>query len=68
LEAWKWRKDRGGCKVEYVKYRRNDTIKGRRLEEKKILCPKYRTGKKKPWWNWGVAAWPTMAKAQQSGI
>ena len=37
------------------------------MEEGKILCPECRTGKKKPWWNWGVVAQPTMAKAQQSG-
>jgi len=36
------------------------------MKERKILCPKCRTEKKKPWWNWGVAAWPTMAKVQQS--
>jgi len=66
LEAWKWRKDGGGCKVKCVKCERNNTIKGRKLEEGKILCPKCRTGKKKPWWNWGVAVQPTMVKVQQS--
>jgi len=35
-------------------------------EKGKILCPEYRTGKRKPWWNWGVVVWPTMAKVQQS--
>jgi len=35
------------------------------LEKRKILCPEYRTGKKKPWWNWGEVVQPTMAKAQQ---
>jgi len=63
LEAWKWRKDGGGYKVECVKCGRNNTIKKRKLEERKILCPECRIGKKKPWWNWGVVAWPTMAKA-----
>jgi len=68
LKAWKRRKDRGGYKVEYIKYGRNNTIKGRKLEERKILYPECRIGKKKLWWNWGVAAQPTMAKAQQSSI
>jgi len=36
-------------------------------EKGKILCPECRTGKRKPWWNWGVVVWPTAAKAQQSG-
>jgi len=54
--VWKWRKDEGECKVECVKCGRNDIIKGRKLEEGKILCPECRTGKKKPWWNWGVVA------------
>jgi len=62
LEVWKQRKDRGGYKVEYVKCGRNDMIRGRKLKEGKILCSKCRTGKKL-WWNWGVVAQPTMAKA-----
>ena len=49
MEAWKQRKDRGGYKVEYVKYERNDTIRERKMEERKILCPEYRTRKKKLW-------------------
>jgi len=49
LEAWKQKKDRGGCKVECVKCGRNDMIKGRKMEERKILCPECKTGKKKPW-------------------
>jgi len=51
LEAWKQKKDEGECKVECVKYRRNNTIRGRKLKKRKILCPECRTGKKKPWWN-----------------
>jgi len=47
LEVWKRRKDRGEYKVECVKCGRNDMIRGRKLEEGKILCPEYRTGKKK---------------------
>jgi len=66
LEAWKQRKDGGEYKVECIKCRRNDMIRGKKMEERKILCPEYRTGKKKPWWNWGVAAQPTTAKVQQS--
>ena len=31
------------------------------------MCPEYRTGKKKLWWNWGVAVHPIERKAQQSG-
>jgi len=34
-------------------------------EQEKILYPECRTGKKKLWWNWKVAAWPIEAKAQQ---
>jgi len=66
--VWKQRKDGGGCKVECVKCRRNDIIKGRKLKEGKILCPECRTRKKKLWWNWGVVAQPTMAKVQQSSM
>jgi len=47
LEAWKLRKDGEECKVEYVKCGRNDMIKGRKLEEGKILCPECMTGRKK---------------------
>ena len=39
LKAWKQRKDGGGCKVECVKCERNDTIRGRKTEKRKILCP-----------------------------
>jgi len=49
LEAWKQRKDEGGCKVEYVKCERNNTIRRRKMGEKKILCSECRIGKKKPW-------------------
>jgi len=48
LEAWKQRKDRGEYKVECIKCGRNDMIRGKKMEERKILCSEYRTGKKKP--------------------
>jgi len=66
LEVWKQRKSRGESKMECAKCGREDTIIGRKMskEEKgKVLCPECRTGKRKPWWNWEVVAWPT---AQQS--
>jgi len=56
MEAWKQRKDGGECKVECVKCGRNNIIRGRKMEKRNILCPEYRTGKKKPWWNWEVVA------------
>ena len=48
---------------------RKDAIGERVLEQERreILCPEYRTGKKKLWWNWRVVACPIEGKVQQSG-
>ena len=48
-------------RVQCIECKRRDAIEG------KILCPEYRMGNKKPWWNWGVAVCPVEEKAQQSG-
>jgi len=32
-------------------------------EKRQILCPEYRTGKKMPWWDWGIAVHPEKEKA-----
>ena len=32
------------------------------------MCPECRTGKKKPWWNWGVAVHPMEEKLQQGSV
>jgi len=44
-------------RVQCIECRRRDAIEG------KILCPEYRMGNKKPWWNWGVAVCPVEEKA-----
>ena len=56
-------------RIQCVECGRKDTIEGRVLEQEKreILYPECKIGKKKPWWNWGVAACPIEGKAQQSG-
>jgi len=43
-------------RVQCVEYRRRDAIEGKVLEQERreILCPEYRTEKKKLWWNWEV--------------
>ena len=46
LEAWKQRKDKGGCKVECVKCGRNNTIRGRKIEERKICTLNVEQGKR----------------------
>jgi len=71
LGAWRWRDSKGGSKVKCVKCRRKDTVVGEKIskeEKKKILCPEYRTEKRKPWWNWGMVAWPIETKVQQSSM
>jgi len=43
-------------RVQCVEYRRRDAIEEKVLEQERreILCPEYRTEKKKLWWNWEV--------------
>ena len=55
-------------RVQYIKCRRKNAIRERVLEQErsKILCPEYRTGKKKPCWNWRVVVHLIEEKAQQS--
>ena len=51
--------------MQCIKCGRKDTIGGKMLEQERreILCSKCRTGKKKPWWNWEVAAYSIEGKA-----
>jgi len=53
-------------RVQYIKCKRKNAIRERVLEQErsKILCPEYRTGKKKLCWNWRVAVYPIEEKAQ----
>jgi len=53
--------------VEYVKCGRRDAImrKVSKWERRKILCPEYRVERKREWWNWREAVYPTKKKAQQ---
>jgi len=55
--------------VQCIECGRKDAIGERVLEQERreILCPEYRTGKKKLWWNWRVVAYPIEGKVQQSG-
>ena len=48
---WKWRNNREESKVECTECGRKDIVAGEKIcqeEQEKILCPKCRTGKKKP--------------------
>ena len=73
-EAQNWRegetKKREITRVKYIKYRKRDIImrKVPEQEKKEILCPEYRVGRKREWWNWEVAVQPIEVKVQQSGI
>ena len=37
-------------------------------KRRRILCPECRVGRKKEWWNWEEAVYPTEEKAQQDSI
>ena len=71
-EAQNWRnrevRRREIIRVQYIECGRKDVIGGRVLEQekRKILCPEYRIGKKKLWWNWKMVVCSIERKAQQS--
>ena len=50
--------------MQYVECRRRDAMRKRvsEQERREILYPEYRTGKKKSWWDWRVAAYPIEGK------
>ena len=70
-KVWNWREKearRGEItRVQCIKCKRKDTIGEKVLEQKRseILYLECRTGKKKLWWNQGVAVHPIEGKAQQ---
>jgi len=70
-EVWNWREEeakRGEMtRVECIKYGRRDAIvrKVSEQERRRILCPEYRVGRKKEWWDWEEVVHLTEGKAQQ---
>ena len=61
-EAWNWREEEARreemTRVECVKYGRRDVIMRKVSEQERrgILCPEYKIGRKREWWNWRVVA------------
>ena len=73
-EAWNWREGearRGEMtRVQCIECGRKDAIVKKVSEQKRrrILCPECRVGRKREWWNWREAAYPTEGKVQQDGM